>query len=65
MLRRAVIIAVLALVPAGPAPAAPQELIPGLTYERKLEFTTAGPAVANVLTVPRPEIGRASCRERV
>jgi len=54
VLRRAVIFAVLALVPAGPARAAPQELIPGLTYERRLEFTTAGPVVANVLTVPRP-----------
>jgi len=52
--RRALIVCLLALVPAGPAAAAPQELIPGLTYDRKLEFTTAGPVVANVLTVPRP-----------
>ena len=43
-----------ALVLAGPAAAQPQELIPGLTYERKVEFTTRGPVVANVLTVPRP-----------
>ena len=54
MLRRAVIVSSLALVLVGPAPAQTQELIPGLTYERKLEFTTRGPVVANVLTVPRP-----------
>ena len=53
MLRRAAIPALLALVLIGPARAAPQELIPGLTYERKVEFTTRGPVVVNVLTVPR------------
>ena len=36
-------LALLALVLIGPAGAAPQELIPGLTYERKIEFTTRGP----------------------
>ena len=54
MLRRVLTSCLFALVLVGPAPAAPQELIPGLTYDRKLEFTTAGPVVANVLTVPRP-----------
>jgi len=54
VLRRAVIVALLMLVAAGPAASAPQELIPGLTYDRKLEFTTAGPVVVNVLTVRRP-----------
>ena len=53
MLRRAVTSALFALVLIGPAGAAPQELIPGLTYERKIEFTTRGPVVVNVLTVPR------------
>jgi Phosphodiester glycosidase/FlgD Ig-like domain len=53
VLRRAVIAALLALVLIGPAGAASQELIPGLTYERKIEFTTRGPVVVNVLTVPR------------
>jgi hypothetical protein len=52
--RRLVIAALFALVLAGPSGAAPQELIPGLTYDRRLEFTTRGPVVANVLTVPRP-----------
>lgn len=54
MLRRVVTPCLLALVLAGPAAPAPQELIPGLTYDRQLEFTTRGPVVANVLTVPRP-----------
>ena len=52
MLLRAVIAALFILVPS--ASAAPQELIPGLTYDRHIEFTTSGPVVANVLTVPRP-----------
>jgi hypothetical protein len=54
VLRRAVIASLLGLVLVGPAAAAPQELIPGLTYERRVEFTTRGPVIANVLTVPRP-----------
>ncbi len=54
VLRRAVIVSLLALVLVGPAAAAPQELIPGLTFERRLDFTTRGPVVANVLTAPRP-----------
>jgi hypothetical protein len=43
-----------ALVLVGPSSAAPQELIPGLTYERKVEFTSRGPVVVNLLTAPRP-----------
>lgn len=54
MLRRTVIAALVGLVLVGPARAEPQELLPGLTYERKIEFTTRGPVVANVMTVPRP-----------
>lgn len=52
MLRRAVTAVCLALVLIGPAGAAPQELLPGLTYDRRVEFTTRGPVVVNVLTVP-------------
>jgi hypothetical protein len=52
--RRLLTACLLVLVPTGPAAAAPQELIPGLTYDRQLEFTTRGPVVVNVLTVPRP-----------
>jgi Phosphodiester glycosidase/FlgD Ig-like domain len=51
VLRRAL---VALLVLAAPASAAPQELLPGLTYERKIEFTTTGPVVVNVLTMPQP-----------
>jgi hypothetical protein len=54
VLSRAVIVSLLALVLAGPAAAAPRELIPGLTYDRRVEFTPRGPVVVNVLTVPRP-----------
>lgn len=54
MRRRLLIAALLALVPVGPAAAVPQELIPGLTFDRQIQFTTRGPVVANVLTVPRP-----------
>jgi hypothetical protein len=54
VLPRAVIACLFALVLVGPSSAAPQELIPGLTYERKVEFTTRGPVVVNILTVPRP-----------
>jgi hypothetical protein len=54
VLRLAVTAPLVALVLAGPAPAAPQELLPGLTYDRRIEFTTHGPVVANVLTAPRP-----------
>jgi hypothetical protein len=42
------------LLLAAPASAAPQELLPGLTYERRIEFTPTGPVVVNVLTMPRP-----------
>jgi hypothetical protein len=52
MVRRVVLAALFLLVPS--AWAAPQELIPGLTYERKVDFTPTGPVVVNVLTVPRP-----------
>jgi hypothetical protein len=54
VLRRAVILALLVLVPVGGAAGAPQELIPGLTYDRQVQFTTRGPVVVNILTVPRP-----------
>jgi Phosphodiester glycosidase len=54
VLRRAVIPCLFLLDLAGSSAAAPQELIPGLTYERKVELTARGPVVVNVLTVPRP-----------
>jgi hypothetical protein len=54
---RAVVIAGLlaALVVASGATAQqPQELLPGLTFERQVQFTTHGPVAINVLTGPRP-----------
>jgi hypothetical protein len=54
VLRRLLSLAAVALVLAGPAGGAPRQLLPGLTYDRRVEFTVDGPVVANVLTVPRP-----------
>jgi phosphodiester glycosidase/flagellar hook capping protein FlgD len=46
--------ALAALVAVSGATAQPQELVPGLTFEREVQFTTHGPVVVNVLTGPRP-----------
>jgi hypothetical protein len=51
----------LAALPAGAAPgtrvetAAPTLLMPGVTYERNVEFTPHGPVVLDVVTAPRPD----------
>jgi hypothetical protein len=52
--RRVVIGALVALVLAGPAGSQPELLMPGVTYERQVQFTFHGPAVFHVLTMPRP-----------
>ena len=44
----------LALILAGGAAADPQELLPGVTYDRQLSFLPTGPVVVNVLTAPKP-----------
>jgi len=49
-----VIVLLLALACAGPAAAAPRELVAGLTYDQHVEFTAHGPVVAHVLSGPRP-----------
>jgi hypothetical protein len=54
MLRTCLAIALLALVPAPAAVAAPVQLMPGVTYQRKLQWTGAGPAVTYVINAPRP-----------
>lgn len=50
--------AVIALLVAGafasPARAQPVELMPGVTYEKQVEFTLHGPVGIDVLTAPRP-----------
>lgn len=52
--RRAVIGALVALVLATPAAAQPTVLMPGVTYEKQVQFTFHGPSVIHVLTMPRP-----------
>lgn len=54
MIRLLVIGAVLAAVLAGRAAAAPITLLPGVAYDRQVEFTPHGPVVLNILTAPRP-----------
>ena len=39
---------------AAPAHAQPVELMPGVTYEKQVRFTTHGPVGVNVLIAPRP-----------
>jgi len=54
--RRALLIACLtAAAVAAPASAQPSQLLmPGVTYERQVEFTLHGPVVVNVIEAPRP-----------
>jgi hypothetical protein len=54
LLRRVLIVVLLAGVLAPPAGASPQVLIPGLTYTRQVLFTPHGPVVVHVLVAPRP-----------
>jgi hypothetical protein len=61
--RRLLIFLALAAVAAVPAGAAPkrvqvtleQLLLPGVTYQRQVEFTPHGPVVVDVVTAPRPD----------
>ena len=63
MLRRILILFALAALAALPAGAAPrgtqvtdqQLLMPGVTYERQVQFTPHGPVVLDVVTAPRPD----------
>ena len=50
----AVITLLLAGVFVAPAHAQPVQLIPGLSYEKQVQFTLHGPVGINVLTAPRP-----------
>jgi len=62
--RRILILAALAAVAALPAGAAPRAgvqvtaqslLMPGVTYQRQVEFTPHGPVALDVVTAPRPD----------
>lgn len=54
MLRKAIIFCLLAGVFASPAAAAQQLLMPGVTYEKRLQFTRFGPQTMHILTGPKP-----------
>ncbi len=54
MLRKCLLTAAVALVLAPPAAARPTTLMPGVTYEHRLEWTAAGPRSTYVVTAPRP-----------
>jgi hypothetical protein len=51
----AVLLAVLAAAPARAQDAPPTLLMPGVTYERQVEFTPHGPVVVDVVVAPRPD----------
>jgi hypothetical protein len=54
MCRKLVVAVILALVLAPPAAARPTLMMPGVTYERVLNWTPAGPMVVYVVTAPKP-----------
>jgi hypothetical protein len=55
MRRPAVIASLVALLAVAPSTLAqPRELMPGVTYEEQLQFTSHGPVVVHVLMAPRP-----------
>jgi hypothetical protein len=54
LLRNVLTTALLAGLFASPAAAKPVELMPGVTYDRRIEFTAHGPKVVHVLIAPKP-----------
>lgn len=54
MLSRIVITAALGLLLAAPAAAQTRTLMPGVTYEKAVQFTPHGPVALHVVTGPRP-----------
>jgi hypothetical protein len=54
LLRHLLTAALLVGVFASPAAAKPVELMPGVTYDRRVEFTAHGPKVIHVLIAPKP-----------
>ena len=57
MLRKAIILCLLAGIFAAPAGAAQRALMPGVTYEKRLQFTRFGPQMLHILTAPKPNGG--------
>ena len=54
MLRKVVITTLLFAVFAAPATAGRVSLMPGVTYERQVQFTPHGPVVVHILRAPKP-----------
>ncbi|MGH3105031.1 MAG: phosphodiester glycosidase family protein [Gaiellaceae bacterium] len=54
MLRRVLILTLLAGLQAAPAQAARTLLMPGVTYERQVQFTSHGPVALHVVNAPKP-----------
>ena len=54
MFRKPLILGLFALAVAAPAGAAPTTLMPGVTYERAVQFTPHGPVAIHVVRGPRP-----------
>src|ERR671914_242603 len=57
MLRKAIIFCLLAGIFASPAAAQQKLLMPGVTYEKRLQFTRFGPQTFHILTGPKPAGG--------
>jgi phosphodiester glycosidase/flagellar hook capping protein FlgD len=57
MLRKAVIFCLLAGIFASPAAAQQKLLMPGVTYEKRLQFTRFGPQTFHILRAPKPDGG--------
>ena len=57
MLRKAILFGLLAGIFASPAAGAQQLLMPGVTYEKRLQFTRFGPQTMHILTAPKPAGG--------
>jgi flagellar hook assembly protein FlgD len=57
VLRKVVISCLLAGIFVTPAPAAVQVLMPGVTYEKRLQFTRFGPMRLHILSAPKPDGG--------
>ena len=57
VLRKALIFCLLAGVFAAPASAAQRVLMPGVTYEKRLQFTRFGPEALHIITAPKPAGG--------
>lgn len=57
MLRKAILFGLLAGIFASPAAGAQQLLMPGVAYEKRLQFTRFGPQTMHILTAPKPAGG--------